>query len=164
MFQNYSPIASKRPHDFDVHEYRFAEDKHIQHTNLKEYSMSSLAIADDGKSVFVQMGDVAESTPEDYFDVTERIFEIPLDQSNKKNVVSDPDREVGIWGFTLVPNSKEIIFQSIANKNDGGLFQYELYKYDTETNEEEQLTNLKEYAGNPKINLELDKIYFTVDK
>src|SRR5699024_8513686 len=42
VFTNYSPIASKRPHDFDVFEYRFLENEHIQHTNRKEYSMDFL--------------------------------------------------------------------------------------------------------------------------
>lgn len=164
VFENYSPIASKRPHDFDVHEYSFSENKHIQHTNLKEYSMGSLNISDDGNSVYVQMGDVADETSEDAFDVTERIFKIPLNDPENMHIVSDPEREVDIWGFTLIPNSHDIIFKSVANHDDGGIFQYELYHYDTETKEEAQLTNLKEYATHPVVIPEMNQIYFAVDK
>jgi dipeptidyl aminopeptidase/acylaminoacyl peptidase len=162
VFQNYSPIASKRPHDFDIHEYRFAEDKHIQHTEIKEYSMYSLHIAPDKKSVFVRMDEVADTTPEESFEVHQRIFEIPLDDPSKRKVVSDPNREVDIFDFTMVPNSREIVFQSIGNFDSGGTYQYELYKYNLETKEEEQLTNLKEYTTNPVISQ--NQIYFMVDK
>ncbi|MGM0904439.1 MAG: hypothetical protein ACQEXB_25490 [Bacillota bacterium] len=161
VFQNYSPIASRRPHDFDVYEYRFAEDEHIQHTEMKEYSMHSLHIAPDNESVFVRMDEVAD-TPEESFEVHQRIFEIPLEESSKRKVISDPNREVDIFDFTIVPDRKEIVFQSIGNFDSGGTYQYELYKYNLETKEEEQLTNLKEYTTNPVIRQ--NQIYFMVDK
>jgi Tol biopolymer transport system component len=162
IFQNYSPIASKRPHDFDVHEYRFAEGKHLQLTEMKEYSMHSLHIAPDNKSVFVRMDEVADTTPEESFEVHQRIFEIPLTDPSKRMVVSDPNRKVDIFDFTMVPNNKEIVFQSIGNVDSGDTFQYELYKYNLETKEEEQLTKLKEYTANPVIRR--NQIYFMVDK
>lgn len=164
VFENYSPIASKRPHDFDVHEYIMSEDQHIQHTNLKEYAMGSLHIADDGNAVYVQMGDRVEQTSEDDFDVIERVYEIPLSDPENMKIVSDPNREEGIWGFTLIPNSEEMIFKSIANKDDGGIFQYELYRYNMETHEEVQLTHLNAYTTHPVVMPEMDKIYFAVDQ
>ncbi|SEN55439.1 TolB protein [Mesobacillus persicus] len=164
VFENYSPIASKRPHDFDVHEYRFAEDQHIQHTELKEYSMHSLHIAQDGESVFVRMDEEAEPTPEESFNVHQRIFEISLSNPTERTVVSDPNREVDIFDFAFVPNSKDIIFQSIGNIDSGDTFEYELYKYNIETKEEKQLTNLREYTTNPVISANQNKIYFMVDK
>lgn len=164
VFQNYSPIASKRPHDFDVHEYNIAENEHIQHTDFKKYSMRSLTIAEDGQSVFVQMPDDEEvETAEDSFDLNLRIFQIPLDQPSNLKVVSDPNRKVDIYDFAVVPNETEFIFQSISNQDSGDIFQYELYKYNVETNEEQQLTNLKEYTVNPVISSD-NKIYFMVDK
>src|SRR5690606_12665419 len=105
-----------------------------------------------------------EQTSEDYFDVIERVFEIPLNEPENMAIVSDPNREEGVWGFTLVPNREEMIFKSIANKNDGGTFQYELYLYNMETNEEVQLTHLKAYATDPVVIPEMNKIYFAVDK
>lgn len=166
VFKNYSPITGKRPHDIDVYEYKFAENKHIQHTNLKKYSMESLTIAQDGKSVFLQMPDDAHvKTAEDSFEVQQRIFEIPLDYPEKlQSIVIDPEREIGIFAFTITPNQGEIIYQAISNQDSGGTFQYELYKYNMKTKEDIQLTNLEEYAGNPVISLNSNKIYFMVDK
>jgi Tol biopolymer transport system component len=162
VFQNYSPIASKRPHDFDVHEYRFAENEHLQHTEMKEYSMHSLHIAPDNQAVFVRMDEVADTTPEESFEVHQRIFEIPLDDPSKRKIFSDPNREVDIFDFTIIPDSKEIVFQSIGNFDSGDTYQYELYKYNLKTKEEEQLTNLKEYTTNPVISQ--NQIYFMVDR
>ncbi len=165
-YENYSPLASKRPHDFDVHEYKISENRHVQHTNLKEYSMESLHISEDGESVFVQMLDDAEAeTAEDIFNnVKQRIFEIPLSQPDTLRIVSDPNRDIDINGFTIIPNRQDFIFQSVANINEGDLYHYELYHFNKETKEEQQLTHLKEYAGNPKVVMDLKKIYFIVDK
>lgn len=164
VFQNYSPIASKRPHDYDVYEYKFSENQSIRHTNFKKYSMNSLKITGDGKSVFVQMLDDAHvETAEDSFNTIQRIFQIPLEQPTNLKVISDPNRQVDIFDFVFVPNENEIIYQSISNKDSGGIFQYELYKYNSETKEEQQLTHLKEYAANPKISAPY-KIYFMVDR
>lgn len=164
VFKNYSPIASKRPHDFDLHEYKFADNKQIKYTNLKKYSMDSLKIAQDGKSVFVQMPDDADvETAEDSFELNQRIFQIPLDQPTNLKVVSDPDRKTDIYDFTVLPNKKEFIFQSVSNPDSGDTFQYELYKYNAETKEEQQLTNLKKYTESPVIGPD-NKIYFMVDK
>lgn len=164
VFQNYSPIASERPHEYDIYEYRLSEDTHIQHTNLKKYSMSSLRIVKDGKSVFVQMEDDANvKTAEDSFNVKLRIFEILLEQPSEPKVVSDPKREVDIYNFDLISTRDEIVFQSIANNNDDELFQYELYSYNLKTKEEKQLTKLKEYTTNPIVREKENKVYFLVD-
>ncbi|MBM7714845.1 DUF5711 family protein [Siminovitchia sp. FSL H7-0308] len=164
VFKNYSPIASKRPHDFDLHEYRFADKKQMKHTNLKKYSMESLTIAQDGKSVFVQMPDDEDvNTAEGSFESFQRIFQIPLDQPTNLKVVSNPERKNDIYDFTVVPNKNEFIFQSVSNPDTGETFQYELYTYNAETKEEKQLTNLKEYTEGPEI-APGNKIYFMVDK
>ena len=161
-FQNYSPIASKRPHDFDLYEYRLENNEHLQRTNLKKYAMRSLEIPLDekGKSVFVQMDDDADvKTAEDSFDVQQRVFRIPLEDPTTLEVVSDPDREVDIFDFALFPNGKEMVYQSISNAKSGDTFQYELYRYNMVTKEEQQLTHLKEYASNPVISANVMKIY-----
>ncbi|MGC8230933.1 hypothetical protein ACP2W0_18250 [Pseudobacillus badius] len=164
VFKNYSPIASKRPHDFDLHEYRLADKKQIKHTSLKKYSMDSLKVAQDGKSVFVQMPDDENvKTAEDSFESSQKIFQFLLDQPANFKVVSNPERKNDIYDFTVVPNKKEFIFQSVSNPESGDTFQYELYKYNAETKEEKQLTNLKEYTERPVIGPD-NKIYFMVDK
>lgn len=164
VFKNYSPIASERPHDFDLHEYTFADGNRNKLTKLKAYSMESLQVAEDSKSVYVHMPDDDEAeTADDTFETNERIFRIPLDQPEDMKIVSDPDRKVDIYDFTVVPETKEFIFQSVSNPDTGGTFQYELFRYNPETKKEEQLTHLKEFTDSPVIGPN-NHIYFMVDR
>ncbi|RNF39371.1 hypothetical protein [Planococcus salinus] len=165
VFTNYSPITGKRPHDFDIHEYNFEQNEHMQHTDLKKYSMDSLTIGEDGEVVYVQMpDDAAVETAEDSFEVVQRIFEIPLeDPESLRPIIIEPEREMGVFDFAIVPGGDEIIYQAVSNADEGGTFQYELYKYDRETQEDQQLTDLQEYADRPVIHPETGEVYFIVD-
>lgn len=163
VFQNYSPIASKRPHDFDLFEYHVQKDEHLQHTNFKQYAMNSLTVAQDGESIFVQMLDEDEvETAEESFDMKMRVFNISLD--GDKPVAISPKLDVDIYDFTIEPNEDFMIYQAVSNPFSGETFQYELYKYDFETKEVQQLTELQEYAGHPVISRHMNKIFFIVDK
>lgn len=163
IFDNYSPIASKQPHDFDLHEFNLATGEHKKHTELEKYSMQSMKISGEGSSVFVQMPDDAHvQSAEDIFnDMYQRVFEIPLDDPNGLQVVSDPELERDIYTFELTPEENEIIYQAISDPESSGIFQYELFRYNRETKEHEQLTDLKKHAGDPVI--AADRIYFTTD-
>lgn len=163
-FENYSPIAGKRLHDFDIYEYQFNEDQHIQKTDMKHYEIGSLTIGDDHSLFFQKMDDEHVKTADDVFNSVQRIFKVPAEDPDQLHVVSNPEREVDIYDFTLLPNEKEFIFQSISNSDSGGTFQYELYEYNVETKEEKQLTTLGEYAAHPISDAEMEKIYFMVDK
>lgn len=163
-FENYSPIASARPHEFDVFSYQMKDDKQIRHTHLEAYTMNSLHISELEDVVFLQMMDDAESeTAEDIFDAYQKVFQISL-HSDKVTVISKQDREADIYDFAIVPGKQEIVFQSASNidKNDP-LFEYELYHYNWESEQEAQLTFLKEYTDRPVI-LPNNSVYFIVDK
>jgi Tol biopolymer transport system component len=160
-FENYSPIASKRPHNFDIYRYDFPTKEQIQLTNLQQYSMSSLHVSADGTSVYVQMDDDRHvESPEDTFNVKQRVFQIPLDNPDARAVISDPKREVDIFDFTFMPNGKEMIFQSISNADANDTFQYELYSYDLETKTEKQLTYQGAYAAHPVVSADGTTVYF----
>lgn len=161
-FENYSPIARANPHDFDLFSYLISEEKHTQYTNLKKYSMDSLQVSSSVDAVYIQMVDdeTAESA-EEIFDANSRIFKIPLDDPEALSVVSDPNKEIDIYDFVILSDEEKIIYQSVSNPNSGGIFQYELFEYDPNTNEETQLTNLQEYTSRPLIYDNF--IYFIVD-
>ncbi|MDL4840865.1 TolB-like translocation protein [Aquibacillus rhizosphaerae] len=164
-FENYSPIASERPHDFDIHHYDFENKSNYKITNLKKYSMESLKVSADGSSVYVQMFDDADAeTADDIFDAHQRIFQIPVDDPANLSVVSDKSRNEDIYDFSFVPGTNTIIYQSVAKTGSDGVFEYELFTYNQETNTEEQLTFLGEYVSNPVIGPENDTLYFIVDK
>jgi Tol biopolymer transport system component len=164
-FENYSPITGKRPHDFDVYEYSLSDKSLQPKTSLSQYSIHSLHVSADGERVFLQRDDDSNvETAEDSFNVNQRIFEIPLDHPEEMSIISDPDREVDVFSFTITPSEDEIIFQSISNADDGGTYEYELYKYDLASKEEKQLTYFGEYAGDPVISEDGKTVYFMLDK
>ncbi|WP_078549181.1 TolB-like translocation protein [Litchfieldia alkalitelluris] len=164
-FENYSPITGKRPHDFDVYEFNLTQKISERKTNLQQYSIYSLNVAESGDRVYLGRDDDSDvETAEDSFDVKQRIFEVPLEDSEETSVISDPNREVSIFSFTITPDENELIFQSISNPNDGGIFKYELYKYNLDTKEEKQLTHFGEYVSDPVISKDGSTIYFMLDR
>ena len=162
-YTNYSPIASRRPHDFDIHSYDLNEKLHVKHTDLKEYGMASLEISAEKDSVYVQMNDYADNeTAEETFESKERIFEISLDTPDEKTVISSPVEE-DVYDFILNPEKHSIIYQAVAGAADSGTYEYELFSLNWETNEVVQLTTLKKSTSKPLLGPE-DKIYFMVDR
>ena len=164
-YENYSPITGKRPHDFDVYELNLNEKSHVRKTNLQQYSIYSLNVAPSGDRVYLGRDDDSDiKTAEDSFQVKQRIFAIPLNHPEEMFVISDPDREVSIYSFTITPNGNELIFQSISNPDEGDIFEYELYKYNLDTKEEKQLTHFGEYVSDPVVSADGKTIYFMLDK
>lgn len=164
-YTNYSPIAGKRPHEFDIFSYDLANDQHRQITNLQKYAMNSLQVSLDGKLLFVQMDDdFAAETADDIFAMRQKIFQIPLDAPNELSVLFDSSREVDIYDFTITPDGEEIIYQSISNPDTGSTFIYELYSLNFATREEKQLTNVNIYCEKPTVSKDGKTVYFIVDK
>lgn len=161
VFTNYSPIAGKRPHDFDVHSFDRDLQTHTDYTNLKAYSMTSLQVSAQEDTVYVQMFDDGEvETADDVFASVGRVFEIPLAEPNNFTAVSAADSKEDIYDFVLLPE-QQLIYQAVAKTNSQGIFEYELFSYDMKTNETKQLTTLEHAASRPKA--AGGHIYFMAD-
>ena len=162
-FENYSPIASAHPHEFDLFSYCISDGEKIRHTELEQYSMRSLNISPIDHTVFVQMDDDADvKTAEDIFETKQRIFRIPIEQPDHISVISKQDRIIDIYDFAIVPYKNEVIFQSVSTTNKSSA--HELYHYNLENEQETQLTYLKESTSNPIVNPQNNKVFFMVDK
>ncbi|ARD47768.1 hypothetical protein [Sporosarcina sp. P33] len=162
-YTNYSPIASKHPHDFDVHSYDMKNKLHTKHTDFKKYSMGSLQVSAVKNSVYIQTNDDAyDETEEISFTSNDRIFEIPLDTPNETSVISSPVEAEDVYDFLLLPEKQTIIYQAVAGTGANGIFEYELFTFNWKTYKTEQLTALKESASKPVLGPD-DKIYFMVD-
>lgn len=163
-FENYSPIASARPHDFDLFSYQISDNEHVQVTQLEKYSMDSLKISTTDEIAYLQMfDDEAVETAEELFDAKQKVFEIPLSHPSAYEVISEEDWPVDIYDFAIMPSQQEMVFQSVAGEGGDGLYEYELFSYDWKTGEEAQLTRMKKYAGRPIIDSTHEKIYYLVD-
>lgn len=162
--ESYSPIAKAHPHDLDIYHVNLTTKKHFMHTNLKQYSMSSLQVSAEKEALYVQMDDMSQvDTGEEYTEIKQRIFELPLEPSEEMIVLSDVEREADVFDFSFIDGEKAVVFQSIANFNSGDIFEYELFYYDLETKKEAKLTNLASYVGRPVVVEDEKKIYFVVN-
>lgn len=92
-----------------------------------------------------------------------KIFQILLNDPNEYSIISAQTRAEDIYDFTLVPDENAFIFQSVNGTGENGIFEYELFHYNWEKDEEEQLTRLKSYAARPVVDLVSDSIYYIVD-
>lgn len=164
-FENYSPIARAYPHEFDLYSYQRSSKSHRQFTELSKYSINSLTISPEGNSAYVQMPDDTHvETAEDTFEMKQRIFQIPLDGPKDMSVLSNENWEKDIYDFVIIPDQHAMIFQSVCQTGEEGIYEYELFYYDWDNGEEKQLTYLKEHASRPMISPQNDKVYFMVDK
>jgi len=161
-FENYSPIAPKNPHDFNIFQYHSTTGQLEQLTQLDSYSINSLAVSKNGEKLyFIQDGTTDPSTAEEVFSSKLRIFELALSDSNKITMLNTLEQDV--YDFTISPDEKELIIQAVAGTNNKGTFMYELFSYNLETEEEQQLTHLNEYGGQPIYSNDGSKVYFIVD-
>lgn len=163
-FENYSPIARPNPHEIDVFSYDLMADKSVQHTTMANYSLSSLQVSSLKDAVYVQMSDIDEhSTADEIFEMKFNIYEISLNEPEKRIAITDIKREADIYDFAILPNETGIVFQSVSNINSGGTFEYELYYYDWKEDKEVRLTDLQNYAARPVLANKGEKVYFLVD-
>ncbi|MDQ0215877.1 TolB protein [Oikeobacillus pervagus] len=160
VFKNYSPIASKRPHDFKIYELSLENNKAKALTKKNEYDMSSLFISEDGNTLYVSM--VEEMDKKDSFEIHDKIYRYPLNNEGElqkyKGIHSDRD----IYSFAISPKGKQWVYTSVANPDTKGNFEYELFL--SNGAEEKQLTRIGRYAGNPVFTSSGDEIYFIVDE
>lgn len=164
VFTNYSPITGKRPHEFDVHSFHLANETHKKYTDLQKYHMQSLQVSATDESIFVQMDDDDHvETAEDVFESKQRIFQIPLNASDEKTIISNPAGQEDIYDFLLLPERDELIYQAVGGTGKNGIFEYELFSYNWKTDQTKQLTRLKEHAAKP-VRGPKDTIYFLVDR
>jgi len=163
-FQNYSPIASARPHDIDLFSFQISNGETKQYTDLKKYMIHSLQLSKRENAAYVVMDDDAHAeTAEDIFVSHQRIFKIVLDEPYGTEVVSPKDSETDIWDFTITPDDDYFIYQAVANTGENGNYQYELFNYNRQSKEVKQLTNLKEHTSHPVISADGQSVYFIVD-
>lgn len=161
-FENYSPIAPKNPHNFNIFQYHFSSNQIEQLTQLDVYSLGSLAVSKSGEKLYFVMDDVADDAkPEDFFTSTLQIFELNLTDTSK--ITKFPTLNQDIHDFTFSPDEKEIVIQAVAVTNNKGIYMYELFSYNLETQKNQQLTYLNEYAGSPIYSSDGSDVYFIVD-
>ena len=161
-FENYSPIAPKNPHDFNIFRFDLNIKQLEQLTNLDSYSIGSLAVSRNGEKLyFIQDDTTNVANANEIFSSKQQIFEMEVSNPDNLSILKTVDQD--ITDFVFSPDEKEIVFQAVAGENKQGTYMYELFSYNLEMREAKQLTHLNEYAGRPKFSHDGSKVYFIVN-
>lgn len=161
-FENYSPVAQAKPHEFDIYSLDTNSEEETKHTNLSTYDMQGFGISTDGENVYVTMVDDEQiETPEDSFSADEEIFRIPLDDPEEKQPLDLPAGDT--YDPVVLPDETGIIYKAVAGKDEIGTYQYEVFYYDLDTKETDQITHVKSYAGSAVLAEDGETVYFIED-
>lgn len=155
-YKNYSPIASERPHEFDVYRMNLETKETEQITFEQGYDMSSLAVTPDGKQLMFRT----------YREHDQLVFH-SMEDGNEKSIVPKGDfasKAPMISSPTLSPDGQYVVFTDVATKDENGTFVYEAFRMDLETKQAEQLTSFYEHVTHPVFFHNKDKLMVTVDK
>lgn len=164
-FTNYSPIARRGAHDFDLYSLDVSGGQPKRITSMKDYMLESLTVSPDGKEVYVTKQDDQHSkTAEDIFASKHKVFRIPLAHQEKIEPVSLQGIKEDVFDVEVSPDNRWMAFNSIANPGTNENFQYEMYVLDRQTGQTRQLTHLKKHAGAAVFDERSEWIYFMWDK
>lgn len=164
-FTNYSTIARRGAHDFDLYSLDVSGGQPKRITSMKDYMLESLTVSPDGKEVYVTKQDDQHSkTAEDIFASKHKVFRIPLAHLEKIEPVSLQGIKEDVFDVEVSPDNRWMAFNSIANPGTNENFQYEMYVLDRQTGQTRQLTHLKKHAGAAVFDERSEWIYFMWDK
>ncbi|GED14785.1 TolB family protein [Aneurinibacillus migulanus] len=164
-FTNYSPIARRDAHDFDLYSLDVSGGQPKRITSMKDYMLESLTVSPDGKEVYVTKQDDQHSkTAEDIFASKHKVFRIPLGHPEKIEPVLLQGIKEDVFNVEVSPDNRWMAFNSIANPGTNENFQYEMYVLDRQTGQTRQLTHLKKHAGAAVFDERSEWIYFMWDK
>lgn len=164
-YEHYSPIVRSAPHNFDIYSYAIDTEQIDRHTQLNKYGMTSLQISNKDNTAYVHMdNDLKAETAEDVFEAEQKIFSIPLNQPDNLDVFHDVDKIDDVYDTLYIEELDIIIYQAVSGLTDKGIYQYDLYIVDLETDKVKKLTDLGEYTAQPTYSPADEKIYFIVDK
>lgn len=152
------------PHDFDIYSMSI-DGSNVKHlTHLKHYGMADLSVSQNGnKLFFTSFGELdGPDSPEESFESTQRLYAMSLEKTNEITQVKVKGQfeEPNIFDAQISPNGKKIVFKAIADKNEEGTYEYELFVMGRETNEATQLTNLHASVSNPAFFHSKNKMLF----
>ncbi|WP_152658433.1 PD40 domain-containing protein [Oceanobacillus sp. CFH 90083] len=153
---NYSPIASERPHEFDIYRIDLDTEEMAQITEKAAYDMSDLDLIPDGEALMYRN-----------FDETDQLVFHNLEDGSETTVIPMGDFAVDepiISSPALSPDGEYVAFSDVARTNENGTYIYEGYRMDLETKQVEQITSFGEHVTSPVFFNNQDKLIVTVDK
>ncbi|UJL46204.1 PD40 domain-containing protein [Virgibacillus sp. NKC19-16] len=153
---NYSPIASERPHDFDIYRVDLGAMEIEQITHKDAYDMSALDVTPDGEALMYRSYDGSDQLLFQTLEDGSETAVTPIgDFASEAPMISSP---------ALSSDGEHVVFSDVATTNESGTFIYEGFRMDLETKQAEQITSFGEHVTSPVFFNHQDKLIVTVDK
>ncbi|MDN9010356.1 TolB family protein [Brevibacillus laterosporus] len=164
VFKNYSPIASKRPHDYDLFSIDVQGKNKQQITHDKEYQMSDLSISSDGQKLFFTK---FTNDSDNRNSSKDKLALFATDLQGKSLASYLPVNEVlgtpEMYDVHISPDDKRIAFSAVSPASSNKTFEYELFTMDIATKQAKQITTLHKHANSPVYFHKQNKLLFLED-
>lgn len=149
-----SPIATMRPHKFDIYSVNIDGTDTKRITNTEEYDVSDLYTSKDGKKIYFRQDQYQNPNYYHYFylDNPNKMRPIKLGEKYERKEFYDPEFYIDekLMAFTM-------------NTQETGSYEYELFTMDMSSREVKQLTNLKSLVAQPCFFNKTNKMLFVQD-
>jgi len=155
VYENYSPIASERPHGFDIFHMDIHTKEIEQITDKEFYSLSDLTVTPDGNELMYH------SFRDDdiivFYSLENKIEKnsFPYGDDLEESIVSSP---------TLSADGKRVAFSGVADRDKNGTFVYEGFLMNMETREAEKVTSFREHVASLSFFNEKNHLLVTLDE
>ncbi|WP_010532244.1 hypothetical protein [Lentibacillus jeotgali] len=104
--------------------------------SFEAYSPSSLSIAENGKRLLMVLpDDYKNATPDSMFKSVQRIYEMNIEKPKEMKVVSNKNSEVPISEVVWMEDKNKLLYQTIMNYGEDGLYEYDMVTYDRASGE-----------------------------
>ncbi|AFS77657.1 beta propeller repeat domain-containing protein, WD40-like protein [Gottschalkia acidurici 9a] len=151
-YKNFSPIARKSHHGFDIYSISIDGKDLKQLTFDKSYNLGSLNITPGGNALIFTKFEEYEET----------IYLLQLDGSKKIDTIEPKNlKKSSLYYPALSQDDKFLTFSTVSNER--GIFHYDLFIMNLETKESKQVTDLKSHASRPVYFHNSNKILFSQD-
>ncbi|WP_411954491.1 hypothetical protein ACKXGF_01160 [Alkalibacillus sp. S2W] len=129
--------------------------------SFETYSPSSLSIAENGKRMLMVLPDDYENaTPDSMFESVERIYEMNIEKPEEMKVISNKDSEVPISEVVWMENQNKLLYQTIMNYGEDGLYEYDMVSYDRSSEEEGDRLRINDSVQHAKLRRDNTLLYY----
>jgi len=138
-FEHHSPLVDNSRHKFDLFSADLSNGSVTALTDQKFYEMSHVSVSADGKQILITVSTYPEG---DHF----LIYPVTTSQAHVKSLQPKvPDGPKGgpvLYNAVWIPDGKSLLFSAATLHQNGGNFDYNVYRFTLASGTIEKLTDL----------------------
>ncbi|MGY4691642.1 hypothetical protein [Salibacterium sp. K-3] len=125
------------------------------------YSPSSLSLSEDGEKMLMILPDDFENVTRDsMFESVERIYEMNIENPEDMTVISNKKSEVPISEVVRLEDQNKLLYQTIMNYGEGGMYDYDMMWFDPDSKEEGERLHINESIQGTQLSRGNTKLYY----